>query len=433
MSDLDPDDATSNSTWLESPLHRHWLLEQALTNLRFCSAGVSADGWFSTLDDAGRPLQTEAAVAQGQQLLDVARTVHTYAAAERLGLPGAKTIVELGLKALWDQHRDRERGGYFNAVNHDGPTDSDKAAYNHAHVLLAASGALAAGHRQARALFNDVLAAIDVHFWDDEAGAMREDFDRDWQPLDDYRGANSNMHSCEALLAAAAASNRIDLAIRADRIAQKLINGFARSHGWLLPEHYDENWQPHLDYNHDKPADPFRPYGATVGHALEWARLVLGTAAATGQNAGWHLEAAEALYARAVRDGWSQEHGGLAYTLDWDGAPANPDHYWWPICEGIQTSSYLLRLTGKSFYEQWYRRFWEFAQAHLVDQARGGWYAELDAENHRKNGPWYGKPDVYHTTQAYLLPLLPRASSLLGAVALATARAGTETPPVTAA
>jgi mannose/cellobiose epimerase-like protein (N-acyl-D-glucosamine 2-epimerase family) len=414
------DDATSNSSWLERPLHQHWLLEQTLTNLRFYRASISTDGWFGTLDDDGRPVQTESTLAQGQQVLDVARAVHIYAAAETLGLPGSQVIVELGLQALWERHRDREHGGYFNAVGHDGPTDSGKAAYNHAHVLLAAASALAAGHSQAQALLGDVLATIDAHFWDEDAGAMREDFDRSWQPVDDYRGANSNMHSCEALLAAAAATGRRDLAVRADRIAGKLINGFARDHDWLLPEHYDSDWEPHLGYNREKPDDPFRPYGATVGHSLEWARLVLGTAAATQQTDSWHLAAAEALYARAVRDGWDRQHGGLAYTLDWGGTPADPDHYWWPISEGIQTSSYLRRLTGKAVYELWYRRFWEFAQAHLIDQVRGGWYAELDPENRRKVGPWYGKPDCYHTTQASLMPLLPPASSLLGAVALAT-------------
>ena len=31
-------------------------------------------------------------------------------------------------------------------------------------------------------------------------------------------------------------------------------------------------WQALPDYNIDNPADPFRPFGKTPGHAFEWAR-----------------------------------------------------------------------------------------------------------------------------------------------------------------
>ena len=48
--------------------------------------------------------------------------------------------------------------------------------------------------------------------------------------------------------------------------------------------------------------------------------------------------------------------------------------------------------------------FWEFAAAHLIDHERGGWYPMLDEHNVRKSHPWYGKPDIYHSLQACLLP-----------------------------
>jgi mannose/cellobiose epimerase-like protein (N-acyl-D-glucosamine 2-epimerase family) len=207
-----------------------------------------------------------------------------------------------------------------------------------------------------------------------------------------------------------------ELALRAARLVTKFIDGQGREHGWLLPEHYDVSWTPVLDYNHDHLDDPFRPYGATVGHSLEWARLVLCTQIATGQRDERSVEASEALFERAVDLGWDKRHGGLAYTLDWNGAPANPDHYWWPVAEGIGTAAYLLRVTGREVYEMWYRRFWEYAATHLIDRRRGGWYPQLDEHNRRKVHPWYGKPDIYHSLQACLLPILPVASSVAGAV-----------------
>jgi mannose/cellobiose epimerase-like protein (N-acyl-D-glucosamine 2-epimerase family) len=428
-------------SWLRSPTHHAWATAQAISLLEFFAPTVDADGHFCELDDDARPLRHGAppSSAPQQNLLTVTRAIHCYAAGELLGIPGCAPIVDRGLGALWDEHRDLDAGGYVSAIPRAagggdatlargagggdttlargaGGGDTTKAAYGHAFVLLAATSALAAGHRQARAVLDDVLAVIDAHFWSEAEGACREAFDRSWRPIEEYRGANSNMHMCEALLAAAEVCERPGLAARADRIAAKLIDGQARANGWLLPEHYDTSWRPRLEYNRDRLDDPFRPYGATIGHSLEWSRLVLGAGIASAAPDGWHTEAAEALFGRAVDVGWDADVGGLAYTVGWDAAPANPDHYWWPIAEGIAAASYLERVTGRGPYQEWYRRFWDFAAAHLIDHERGGWYAQLDASNRRKVHPWYGKPDLYHALQACLLPVLPVAPSLVGAI-----------------
>ncbi|HUA03940.1 MAG TPA: AGE family epimerase/isomerase [Solirubrobacteraceae bacterium] len=420
MTTMDMAAVTSGGdSWLESPQHKAWATEQALRLLSFFTASVDSNGWFVELDDYGRPLPTGCPPATGprQNLLTVTRAVHSYALGEMLGIPGCRSVVDRGLTAVWSQHRDAVAGGYIEAVGRGGAGDTTKAAYGHAHVLLAAASALAAGHADASAIFDDALAVIDERFWSEADGAAStEAYDREWQPLEPYRGANSNMHLCESLLAAAEVGERPDLAERAARLASRFIDGQARAHGWLLPEHYDTSWQPMLDYNRDHLDDPFRPYGATIGHSLEWSRLVICARVATGRSEEWFLEASEAMFERAVSVGWDGSHGGLAYTVDWDGAPANPDHYWWPVAEGIATSSYLLRITGRDLYESWYRTFWEYAATYLIDRERGGWHPELDRENRRKVHPWYGKPDIYHSLQACLLPLLPVASSAVGAV-----------------
>ena len=73
-------------------------------------------------------------------------------------------------------------GGYVQAIGLDGaPSDTTKAAYGHAHVLLAAAAGRAAGHELAVPLFDDALAVIDEHFWHEEEGASVEDHDRDWR------------------------------------------------------------------------------------------------------------------------------------------------------------------------------------------------------------------------------------------------------------
>lgn len=411
--------ARGGGSWLESEPHRAWITDQALRLLSFFRASVDAEGRFVELDDDGRPLPTGCppATSPRQNLLTVTRLVHSYALGELLGVPGCRGVVDRGLAALWEEHRDSSAGGYVEAVGRGGARDRTKTAYGHAHVLLAGASAVAAGHAGAAAVFDDALAVIDEHFWSAEDGAATiEACDREWRPLEPYRGANSNMHLCESLLAAAEVGDRPDLAERAARLATRFIGSHARAHGWLLPEHYDLSWRPMPEYNRERLDDPFRPYGATIGHSLEWSRLVVCAGLATGRVDDGFLEAAEALFERGVSAGWDQEHGGLAYTVDWNGAPANADHYWWPIAEGVATSSYLLRVTHRGSYEDWYRTFWEYADTHLIDHGRGGWYPQLDASNRRKVHPWYGKPDIYHCLQACLLPILPVASSMVGAI-----------------
>jgi mannose/cellobiose epimerase-like protein (N-acyl-D-glucosamine 2-epimerase family) len=407
-------------SWLRTPAHRAWLLGQAQRLLDFFRASVDETGHFVELDDDGRTLRARGASASVplQNLLTVARSVHSYALGELLGVPGCGPIVDQGLGALWDEHRDAKAGGYLDAVGPTGPGGSTKSAYGHAFVLLAASSALAAGH-DARSLYDDVRTVIDEHFWSEDDGAARESFDANWDELEAYRGANANMHLCEAFLAAAGSTGDQELVERASRVQRLLIDGHARRHGWMLPEHYDPRWQPCLGYNHDHLDDPFRPYGVTIGHLLEWSRLLGSTWVATKERDRWVRQAAGDLFDRAVGVGWDDEHGGLSYTVDFDGSPANPDHYWWPVAEGIGASAFLAQLTGDAMYEAWYRKFWDFAGAHLIDHARGGWYPELDPANRRKLGPWYGKPDLYHALQACLLPLLPPSPSLAGALRLA--------------
>jgi len=418
-------DGGAPRTWMASHTHRSWLLGQAQRLFDFFRSSLGEDGRFVDLDDDGRPVQFRDASQSvpGQRLLTVARAVHCYSLGELLGVPGCASIVEHGLRALWDEHRDTKSGGYVQIVDATGPVDGTKSAYGHAFVLLAAASALTAGH-DARGLYEDVRAVIDEHFWSEQDGAAREAFAGDWDELEPYRGANANMHLCEAFLAASDATGDEALAERAARIAQLLIDRQARAQGWLLPEHYDTAWQPILGYNRDRTDyDLFRPYGATIGHMLEWSRLLPSAWIATGKSDAWMPQAAVELFATAVRLGWDNEHGGLAFTVDWDGSPANPDHYWWPIAEGISASAFLLHLTAEPLYEEWYRRFWDFAGFHLIDYARGGWYPELGPTNRRKVGLWYGKPDLYHALQSCLLPLLTPAPSLAGALK--------DLPPVT--
>jgi sulfoquinovose isomerase len=87
------------------------------------------------------------------------------------------------------------------------------------------------------------------------------------------------------------------------------------------------------------------------------------------------------------------------------------DRYWWPVTEAIGALAALLKLDPKPEDADWYRRLWDFAQISFIDSAHGGWFPEIDVDGKVVNKQFVGKPDLYHSVQAALLPLTPRVSN----------------------
>jgi len=158
--------------------------------------------------------------------------------------------------------------------------------------------------------------------WDEEAGACRESWDRAWRATEAYRGANSNMHAVEAFLAAGQVTGDESWTRRALRIAERLVHHEAGGRGWRLPEHYSASWEVEPDYNLANRADRFRPYGVTIGHLVEWARLLIHLELALASAPEWLTQTATAMFDSAMRLGWEADGApGLVYTVDWDDKP----------------------------------------------------------------------------------------------------------------
>ena len=186
------------------------------------------------------------------------------------------------------------------------------------------------------------------------------------------------MHTVEALLAAYDALGDRDLVgpdllERALRIMTRVVHDLGPAHRWRLPEHFDTSWQPLLDYNRDTPADPFRPYGATVGHWLEWARLALHLRAALGSSAPeWLLSHAESLFEASVHEGWAVDGAdGFVYTVDWEGRPVVRERMHWVAAEATATAAALHTATGSPEYARWYETFWDHIGEVFLDPTSG--------------------------------------------------------------
>ncbi|SEI85645.1 AGE family epimerase/isomerase [Demequina mangrovi] len=388
--------------------------------LRFAAASANADG-FGWLDEDGRLDQT-----RGTELWITCRMTHVAALGVLAGehpAPGGPDAGRLGalaghgVRALRRRLRDPEHGGWYAEVRDGEPVSTAKQAYGHAFVILAASSAVAAGVTGAQDLLDDALAVSLAHFWDEDEGLSVEEWDAAWSALEPYRGVNANMHTVEAYLAAGDVTGDDAWHARAGRIAERVV-AWAAENGWRIPEHFDARWTPMLEHHRDEPAHPFRPYGATVGHGLEWARLLLSVDATLGDDAPAGLrDAALALYDRAVADGWEADGAlGFVYTTDWTGTPVVRERMHWVLAEAVNAAEALRQATGDAVYGEHAAQWWEYADAHLIDHHRGSWHHELDAHNRPAGFVWPGKPDVYHAYQAALLPELPIAPSFAAAL-----------------
>ena len=391
--------------WPTNPHHRGWLSGERTRLIEFGLGQVPDTAGARWLDEHGRvdrsrPVPTWL----------TARAVHVQSLGHLLGIPGSRPVAERGMRALTGDLRDAEHGGWYASVGVNGAPDGTKSAYAHAFVVLAAATATVAQLDGAEELLDEALSVLDQSFWDPAAGMHVDEWDRAFTELSPYRGINANMHAVEALLAAADALEQPRWADRAAVVAGRTA-AWAEENGWRVPEHFDAGWAPHLELNADRPEDPFKPYGATVGHGLEWSRLLLQVSAATAPDDAPTAELVEAsrqLYRRAVEDGWHAGGAeGFVYTTDWTGTPVVRRRMHWVAAEALAAAAALHRATGDDTYAVDYSRWWDYTAEHLIDRVHGSWHHELDEHNRPSGQVWPGKPDLYHAVQATLLPVLP--------------------------
>lgn len=180
-------------------------------------------------------------------------------------------------------------------------------------------------------------------------------------------------------------------------------------------EHFTAEWIPQLEYNSDDTANQFKPYGATVGHGFEWARLLVqASMVATSAHGHDYVESAKSLYHRAALDGWQPgPTPGFVYTTDWSGRPVVTERLHWVLCEAIAAAATLGRHTGEDRYDNDYGEWWDVAADSFIDRVGGSWHHELDSDNVPAATVWSGKPDLYHAVQATWISRYELRSSLL--------------------
>lgn len=388
---------------IDTEENRAFLRELTEGLLAFGHRFPSPGGSSYYLGDDGTPWKE-----RSRETWITSRMAHVYSIGTLLGHAGSRELAAAAIRGLRGELHDDKNGGWYAGLTADGGILPSKQCYAHAFVILAATSGLLAEIPGAAELFADAAALYDLRFWDEREGLSCDTWNTEFTVLDDYRGLNANMHSVEAFLAAADVVGKEVYRVRAGRIIDRVL-GWASGNGWRLPEHFTKDWTADLECNREKPDDQFKPYGATPGHGIEWARLItqwaLSTYRADPRGGKKYLEAAEKLYDRAVSDAWNVDGApGIVYTTDWEGRPVVHDRMHWTLAEAINTSAVLCHVTGKAKYAEDYEQFMRYLDEKVLDHETGSWFHQLDANNRVIGTVWPGKSDLYHALQATLIP-----------------------------
>jgi len=341
-----------------------------------------------------------------RHLVSSTRFVFTYSMAYRqFQDPAYLEGLKHALGFLREAHRAPDGDGYAWMLDGRIIEDGTQHAYGEAFVLLAYAHATMAGIEEARPWIGEAFDLMEKRFWNAADGLYADEASQDWSELSTYRGQNANMHACEALLAAHAATGEARYLERAYTVAYNITQRQAQRCGGLIWEHYDTSWQPDWTFNIDDPENLFRPWGYQPGHFTEWAKLLLLLEArgkdVLSQDLGWLLPTAEKLFKVALEQGWDGEYGGLCYSLAPDLTVCDAHKYFWVQAESAAAAAMLAQRTGNAEYWTWYDRLWQYSWTHFVDHQHGAWYRILDRENRKlsdEKSP-AGKVD-YHTMGA---------------------------------
>lgn len=387
---------------IDTPENREFLKEIREGLLSFGHRFPSPGGGSYYLGDDGTPWKE-----RNRETWITSRMAHVYSIGSFLGHEGSEALADAALMGLRGELHDDDNGGWYAGLTGDNRILPTKQCYAHAFVILAATSGLLSGRSGAKELLQEALETYDRYFWNEEEGLSCDTWNTEFTVLDNYRGLNANMHTVEAFLAAADVLEAEKYRVRCGRIIDHVL-GWAKENSWRIPEHFNQYWQADLECNSEKPDDPFKPYGATPGHGMEWARLITQWALSTYENAADakpYLDAAENLYNRAISDAWNADGApGIAYTTDWNGKPVVHDRMHWTLAEAINTSAVLYRVTGNRKYADDYAEFMAYLDDKVLDHVNGSWFHQLDRNNQLLGTVWPGKSDLYHALQATLIP-----------------------------
>ena len=337
-----------------------------------------------------------------RQLVSSTRLVVNYALAGlHFDLEEYRIRARRGLDYVEQVHWREEEGLYAWTLRDHEPEDLTQQAYGYAFVLLAYSACLKAGVIGSADPLHRTYDLLEQRFWQAEYGLYADELSADGV-LSDYRGQNSNMHLCEAMIAAYEASQDTRFLERATTLANTIAFRQADLTDGLVWEHYTTDFNIDWDYNKEDPKNLYRPWGFQPGHQTEWTKLLLMLHRHDPQPR--YIDRAKSLFDRAWQCSWDAEHGGLIYGFDPQGNWCDDDKYFWVQAESFAAAALLLQATGDERYRDCYQQLWQYSWDHFVDHDYGAWFRVLYRDNSKVSNEKSaaGAKCDYHTLCACL-------------------------------
>ena len=280
-------------------------------------------------------------------------TINFMLAGKLLGRPELVDIGKHGLDYVEKVHRVKATDGgddvYAFTVRDHKPDDMTQQAYAWAFILAAHAAARAAGATTDNSDVARIFDTLERKFWVAEKGAYLDTISAEGVVDNAYRGQNSNMHMCEALIAAFEATRDPRYLSRAELLADTFTRKLADKADGFVWEHYTSEFEVDWEYNKNDPTNIYRPWGFQPGHQAEWAKNLLNIH--RHKPTPWMLEKARALFDGAWALSWDAEHGGLVYGFGPDKKWCDSEKYFW-VQVGAEFTIYLLSFvcTRSSLY-----------------------------------------------------------------------------------
>lgn len=331
-------------------------------------------GYFHNYLDNGDYFDTDF-----KQLVSSARIIVNYARGYRLfDAPEYAGIALHGLAFLENAHWREESQGYAWTLRGNKALDMTQQNYGYAFVLLAYAAIHKAGIKNTEHDIARVFDLMESRFWQADFGLYADEISPAGE-LSRYRGQNSNMHACEAMISAYEATGDIKYLRRAQCIADNVTERQASKTNGLVWEHYTESFDTDWDYNKDDPKNLYRPWGFQPGHQTEWAKLLVALHRIEPNQA--YLTRAQFLFDKAFAVSWDDRHGGLIYGFNPQGEWCDDDKYFWVQAESFAAAAMLFQETNQQKYLDAYNKLWGYSWQHFVDHQYGAWFRLLNRDN----------------------------------------------------
>jgi len=315
-----------------------------------------------------------------KQIVSSCRMIVNYALGAAItDRPQYMEAARHGLEFLESVHWQKDSKYWAFTMRGNQPEDMTQQCYGYAFILLAYAAARKTGLLSSNEKLIEIFELFEERFWLAEHGLYADEISADGV-LSDYRGQNSNMHMCEAMIAAYEATDDARFLERAQLLAENMtVRQAGKTESNQIWEHYNTSFEPDLEYNRDDPKNLYRPWGFQPGHQAEWAKLLV--TLNRYAPAEWMLPRACELFDKAYALSWDKDHGGMVYGYDLNGKWCDTDKYFWVQAESFATAAMLLQATGDAKYKKMYDALWNYCWEHFIDHTNGAWYRILNQDN----------------------------------------------------